>query len=366
MPLSRFKPDDYPQLLAEKTQRLTALLAPFYHKPLTVYASPPQGFRMRAEFRFWHEGDGGDYVMFRQSEPDKPVVIRDFPIAHQRINSLMQSLRQAILANDILKRKLFQVEFLATLKGDCLVTLIYHRPLDAQWQARAEQLQDELGCSIIGRSRKQKLMLSRDYVNETLTVNGRLLHYRQVEGSFTQPNACINQDMLAWAQSVTPQQPDQDMLELYCGNGNFTVALAPAFRKVLATEISKSAVKAADHNFAGNGIENVNILRMSSEELTSALQGERVFRRLEAQDIRLDDYRFSTVLVDPPRAGLDPATLSLVADFERIVYISCNPETLTANLSTLCKSHDIARAALFDQFPYTDHIETGVLLVKKR
>ena len=60
-----------------------------------------------------------------------------------------------------------------------------------------------------------------------------------------------------------------------------------------------------------------------------------------------------TVFVDPPRAGLDPATLSMVQRFDRIVYISCNPQTLVDNLQVLIRNYQITALAAFDQFPYT-------------
>jgi tRNA (uracil-5-)-methyltransferase len=74
----------------------------------------------------------------------------------------------------------------------------------------------------------------------------------------------------------------------------------------------------------------------------------------------------NTVLVDPPRAGLDSATVQLVSRFNDIIYISCNPQTLAENLQQLCKTHDIVRLAVFDQFPYTHHIESGVWLQKRQ
>ncbi|MGB2280530.1 MAG: tRNA (uridine(54)-C5)-methyltransferase TrmA, partial [Pseudomonadales bacterium] len=93
-----------------------------------------------------------------------------------------------------------------------------------------------------------------------------------------------------------------------------------------------------------------------------ALNRERAFRRL--QHIDLDDYQFGTVLVDPPRAGLDDNTLKLVQQFKRIIYISCNPVTLMANLQQLQETHQLQAKAMFDQFPYTDHVETGVVLTR--
>jgi tRNA (uracil-5-)-methyltransferase len=67
---------------------------------------------------------------------------------------------------------------------------------------------------------------------------------------------------------------------------------------------------------------------LSAEELTQALNEVRPFRRLEGIDLK--SYEFGTVFVDPPRAGMDPDTCELTRRFERILYISCNPETLAA------------------------------------
>jgi tRNA (uracil-5-)-methyltransferase len=79
----------------------------------------------------------------------------------------------------------------------------------------------------------------------------------------------------------------------------------------------------------------------------------------------LTHYQFGTLLVDPPRAGLDVATLRLASTFNRVLYISCNPETLSDNLATLSATHSIESLAFFDQFPYTHHLESGVVLSKK-
>ena len=111
-------------------------------------------------------------------------------------------------------------------------------------------------------------------------------------------------------------------------------------------------------------ISNIEFARLSSEEFTQALEGTREFRRLA--DIDLASYNFSTVFVDPPRAGLDEGTCKLIERFERIVYISCNPDTLARDLSTLCQTHTLTALALFDQFPYTHHRECGVVLERKR
>lgn len=72
-----------------------------------------------------------------------------------------------------------------------------------------------------------------------------------------------------------------DLLELYCGNGNFSLALAQNFERVLATELAKPSVEAAQFNIAANQIGNVQIIRMSAEEFTQAMEGKREFNRLK-------------------------------------------------------------------------------------
>lgn len=127
--------------------------------------------------------------------------------------------------------------------------------------------------------RGQKLCLDADEVEEELELDGRRLRYVQVEASFSQPNAAIAAQMLGWAHGVAAGSEGRDLLELYCGNGNFTAALAPRFRKVVATELSKASVAAARRNFALNGVDNVFVARMRSEEFTEAWHsGKRMER----------------------------------------------------------------------------------------
>jgi len=80
------------------------------------------------------------------------------------------------------------------------------------------------------------------------------------------------------------------------------------------------------------------------------------------RDIDLESYDFSHVFVDPPRAGIDEKSLEFISQFETIIYISCNPDTLKRDIEILKDSFELKEFAIFDQFPYTDHIESGVIL----
>lgn len=362
MAINSVYPEQYQAQLADKVQRINDQFSKFSPPELEVFESPVSHFRMRAEFKIWHDHGRADYAMFQPGEYKKPFIINDFPVGSLLINRLMPLLLNAINADELLSKRLFQVEFLTTLSEQAVITLIYHRPLNGDWVAKAKVLAEDLGVHIIGRSRKQKTVIGQDYVIETLEVNGASYKYQQVETGFTQPNAKVCESMLGWAVKGAATLSG-DLLELYCGNGNFTIPLSRAFDKVLATEISKTSVNSAQFNLEANGIDNVAIARMASEEFSQAMDKEREFRRLK--DIDLDSYNFSTVFVDPPRAGLDEHTTSIVKGFENIMYVSCNPDTLSRDLESITETHTIEKFALFDQFPYTHHVECGVLLSQK-
>lgn len=362
---SHIHPDNYSEQLNQKQLAIADLFDGFNLPNCDVFTSPTLNYRQRAEFRVWHEGDDLYYIMFNSKTKEK-YRVDDFPVASILINKVMKALLAAIRNHKELRFKLFQVDFLSTLSGEVLISMLYHKPLEENWQEEAVKLKAQLSTiapiDIIGRAKKQKVIVDKDYVMESLNVGSKEYIYQQVENSFTQPNAKVNEQMLLWSQQAT-QNDSGDLIELYCGNGNFSIALAENFDRVLGTEISKTSVRSAQINIAKNNITNIDIIRMSSEEFSQAMNGERVFRRLEGFD--LTTYNYDTVLVDPPRAGLDKDSLNLISRFNKIIYISCNPETLKDNLEELVKTHKIDSFALFDQFPYTHHVETGVILTRK-
>ncbi len=360
--MTAIDPATYDQQLQEKVADLETRFQGLELPPLDTYASAPLNYRMRAEFKIWQQDGRADYAMYRQGEHRKAYIIESFPAGSSTIAALMPPLLEQTNQCDILRQRLFSVEFLTTLSGEAVITLLYHRPLDEVWEERAKALAAHMNTDIIGRSRKQKVVIGRDYVIEKLEVDGRTYAYQQKETGFTQPNARVNEKMLDWARQHSTNFGG-DLLELYCGNGNFTAVLAQNFQRVLATEIAKISVNSAIYNFEANKIDNIEIVRLSSEEITQALNEVRPFRRL--RDIDLKSYNFSTVFVDPPRAGLDDDTVELLRRFDNIIYISCNPETLHANLLALDSSHSIEHFAAFDQFPYTHHLEAGAVLKKR-
>ncbi|KAJ1461662.1 uracil-5--methyltransferase-domain-containing protein [Pelagophyceae sp. CCMP2097] len=347
----------------------------------TIFESPKSHFRQRSNFTVWHENEECYLVMF---DPDpntarQPLIVTDFPRACLKTNDLMKRLLVAVRRGGVLKKKLNEVRFHMTLRGDAMVMLAYNVPIGDEWKAAAELLQVELSTldqnvSVIGRSRKVKITVGTDFVTEKLHVAlagaSVELTYKQLEGEFSQPNGAVCEKMLAWAISATNggEMKERDLLELYCGNGNFTAALARNFRKTLATEVSKANTANARENLAANGLEApaVVVARLSDTEMAQAMAQARDFTRLKELNVNLADYDLATLFVDPPRAGLDDKTRTgLAPTFDSIVYVSCNPTTLARDLAHLHATHRVTDFALFDQFPYTPHLECAVVLTKR-
>ena len=361
---NQFQPELYEALLKAKIESTKALLTPFVINEPDIFRSPVQEFRYRAEFRIWHEGTDLFYAMFDPENPKQPLRVDDYPFGSDDIRRLMPALRTALLSSEILRHRLFQVELLNTTTGECLVTLIYHRKLDELWYEKARSLETALNIKVIGRSRKQRVVVTGDTVRERLTVQDKVYEYTYFEQGFTQPNPAINVAMLNWVSSQVGHS-GRDLLELYCGLGNFSIPLSRCFRRVLGTEVAKSSVKAAQANIAINHIDNLSIARLNASETAQAIRKERRFKRLDEISHEIDDYDFNTILVDPPRAGLDSDSTQLACSMDQIVYISCNPETLARDLDNLTKTHHVKKWAIFDQFPYTHHVECGVILNRR-
>ena len=356
----------YEEQLDFKIQREKERFSDFTNMEFDVIKSSEKAFRNRAEFRIWWEKDenGKAVYSYAMSNFEKNILeIDSCQIVSSHIQEIMPKLLLELNSNHELSHKLFAIEFLGSTTNDLLVTLIYHRKLEDTWNTLALQLESKLNIKIIGRSRKQKVILSDDTINETLNINNQDFKFQYQEGGFTQPNTNVNVKMIEWVLNNI-QTSNKDLCELYCGGGNFTIPLSTKFNKVLATEISKTSIKSAKKNCELNNVVNIEFIRMSAEEFTQGLQEVRTFERLK--DINLKDYNFDTIFMDPPRSGLDDTTRALAKDFENIIYISCNPETLHRDLNELTKTHEIIRFALFDQFAYTNHTESGVILKKIR
>ncbi len=166
---------------------------------------------------------------------------------------------------------------------------------------------------------------------------------------FTQVNAQMNQAMVHRAIEWLDPQPDDRVLDLFCGLGNFTLPLARRSSSVVGVEGDESMVVRGRENAELNGIDSVRFYGAN-------LQGDFTSESWAAEG-------FDRILIDPPRSGAQEVCEYLAAfGAHRIVYVSCNPATLARDAGVLVsKGYRLVKAGVMDMFPHTTHVESMAL-----
>ncbi|CAJ1388214.1 unnamed protein product [Effrenium voratum] len=344
---------DYPADLHRKAESVQQLLSERLRRDgtgdLQVVPSPELlHYRHRVRFEIRHTEN--ETVRFAVFDPEVSgwLFVDHYPIASLRINQLMADLRAALEDDQKLRWKAFQVELLSNTQGQGLALIMYHRRLDAEDQLLAARLGQRLEAAVVLRAKRQRLPKTGGFLLQENEVAGKLYTQQLLESSFFQANLRLNQLMQTWVVQQTVTQQATDLLEMYCGNGNFTLPAAANFRRVLATEIDTKSLAGAEACATQAGVANIFFKKCKAEEM----------------QLQLPDYDFSTLLVDPPRAGLSERAREMAENFPQLIYISCNPRTLARDLA-LMDNFRIEAACLFDQFPWTDHAEVALRLVNK-
>tara|TARA_B100000959_G_C14989439_1_gene627100 strand:- start:882 stop:1889 length:1008 start_codon:yes stop_codon:yes gene_type:complete len=314
-----------------------------------IHLSPATGYRARAEFGF----SKNSYTMI---EDDKKIYMEKSSIPHPSIQELMPNLLSKIYNSELMQKKLFQINFRTSGKK-VLATLIYHKPLQEDWILAAKDIEASIeNLSVIGRSKKQKVLIREENLEVICNYDNSSFKIIQNDLVFFQPNFYLYSLMISF---IAKQLEDpKDLLELYCGCGGFTLPLASKFKKIFATENNRHSIRLLKESIKLNNLSNIETARLSDNETASALANERLFRRLE--NIDMQSYEFSHILVDPPRAGLSVETINLSKQFKNMIYISCNPETFLRDIVKLDRK--IESIGIFDQFTNTQHLEVVALL----
>jgi len=186
------------------------------------------------------------------------------------------------------------------------------------------------------------------YIEDTLCG----LNFRLSPRSFYQVNHHQAQRLYEAAISQAEITKEDTVLDLYCGVGTITLAMAKAAGKVIGIEVIPQAVEDAKDNALRNGIENAEFFCGDAGQAALAL---------EEKGVKAD-----VVVVDPPRKGLNADTIEALARFapRRIVYVSCDPATLARDVALLkTRGYALKNALAADLFPRCSHVESVVMLV---
>ena len=168
---------------------------------------------------------------------------------------------------------------------------------------------------------------------------------------FYQVNPEMGEELVKAVVAAFRSAPTPEMLDLYCGVGVFGLCCADGAVKVTGVESGRQAIEFARRNAAAQGVPSA---RFYSERVGASLKRIRVGER-------------TTVVVDPPRGGMEPNVPQWLADSRapRILYVSCDPATLMRDLRTICGRYDVESVRWFNMFPRTARFETLVALRRK-
>ena len=204
--------------------------------------------------------------------------------------------------------------------------------------------------------------------DEFITVRGRDHIFDTLAGvtlkitapSFYQVNHDCAELLYAKARELASPQKTDVLLDLYCGAGSIGLSMAHSCKELIGIEIVPSAVECAKENAVANGIENASFY------VGDAAVSEQLLEN--AERIRGEKIKPDIVILDPPRQGSDERLLNFVASLspKRIVYISCNPQTLARDVAILSPlGYTINEVTPVDMFPGTGHVESVVCLTRQ-
>lgn len=315
-----------------------------------VIAGEPWGYRRRARLSLsWQPKAQRLEMGFRKAGDSDIVNVTQCPVLVPRLEALLTPLRDC-LAELSGARQLGHVELVDADNGPLMV-LRHTAPLNAADRAKLERFSHSHHLALY-------LAPQSDIVEQITgqtpcyASDGLPLHFSPRD--FIQVNDGVNQQMVARALEWLAVQPQDRILDLFCGMGNFTLPLAKRAAEVVGVEGVAELVAKGQENAQQNGLHNVTFFHENLEEdVTKQPWASRGFHK---------------VLLDPARAGAAGVMQHIIKlSPGRVVYVSCNPATLARDSEALLSAgYQIERLAMLDMFPHTGHLESMVLFVKHK
>jgi len=329
----------------QQSSKSTALARLMKHDVNEIIAGQPWGYRRRARLSLSYEPKTQKLAMgFRKAASNDIVDVKLCPVLVPHLEALLPHLRNCL--SDLQGvRALGHVELVLADNGPLMV-LRHTAPLSAQDREKLERFSHSHELTLFLAPQSEILeRVSGDapwYLSDglRLTFSPR---------DFIQVNDGVNQQMVAKAIEWLDVQPDDRVLDLFCGMGNFTLPLAQRAASVVGVEGVNALVEKGQQNARHNTLENVTFFHENLEEDVTQQPWAK--------------HGFDKILLDPARAGASGVMQHIIKLApKRVVYVSCNPATLARDSEALLSAgYQIQRLAMLDMFPHTGHLESMVL-----
>ena len=360
----------YDQQLKEKEKWVKELLKPYCGTEPIMSMEDPYHYRNKVHAVFGEDRKHNIISGIYEEGTHKIVPVDSCLIENQKADEIIVSIRKLLPSfkirpyNEDTGYGLLRHVLIRTghASGQIMVVLVLSSPvmpsknnfvkallkLHPEITTVVVNVNDRSTSMILGD--KEQVIYGKGYIEDTLC--GKV--FRISPKSFYQVNPMQTELLYGKAMEYVALTDKETVLDAYCGTGTIGIIASDKAGKVIGVELNEDAVKDAKDNAKRNNVKNIQFYQNDAG---------RFLVGMAEQGAKVD-----VVLMDPPRSGSDEAFLSAVVKMspKKVVYISCNPETLARDLKYLTRNgYQAKRAVACDMFPFTNCVETVCLLEKR-
>ena len=361
----------YVEQLKNKEKQLKELLAPFCKVEGVIPMEHPEHYRNKVHAVFgenrYHDAISGIY----EQKSHRIVPVDSCLIENANADEIIVSIRGLLKSfhirpyNEDTGYGLLRHVLIRTghVTGQIMVVLVLASPIlpsKNNFVKALLKLHPEITTVVINVNNrntsmvlgdKEHVIYGKGYIEDELCGK----RFRISPRSFYQVNPVQTEILYGKALEYAGLTGKETVVDAYCGTGTIGMIASDKAAKVIGVELNADAVRDARNNAKANQIRNIQFYQNDAGKflVEMASQGAKV----------------DVVLMDPPRSGSTEEFMSSVVRIgpERIVYVSCNPETLVRDLKYFKKKgYRVAKGVGVDMFPFTEHVETVVLLSHKK
>ncbi|MDE7269114.1 MAG: 23S rRNA (uracil(1939)-C(5))-methyltransferase RlmD [Acetatifactor sp.] len=373
----------YEEQLREKEKRFAKLMAPFCKPEPMIGMEQPAHYRNKVHAVFGEDRRHRVISGIYEAASHRIVSVDSCYIENEKADAIIVTIRKLLPSfkirpyNEDTGYGLFRHVLIRTAHAteQIMVVLVLASPILPSKNNFVKALRKEhpeittIVVNVNGRGtsmvlgEREQVIYGKGYIEDVLC--GKT--FRISPKSFYQVNPVQTEKLYGKALEYAQLTGGETVLDAYCGTGTMGIIAAGRVGNVIGVELNADAVRDARINAKRNGVENIQFYLNDAgkflTDMAAQAQGEEGRNAGRQKGQRMVDV----LLMDPPRAGSDEAFLSSVVRLgpSKVVYVSCNPETLIRDLKYLKRyGYQVKRAVGVDMFPFTEATEAVCLLEK--
>ncbi|MBI5748037.1 MAG: 23S rRNA (uracil(1939)-C(5))-methyltransferase RlmD [Nitrospinae bacterium] len=349
---------DYPFQLQSKKEILsetfkrTLKMDDIAIQPL-IPSSSPLNYRQRVQFKVKNE-NGNYQIGYYKRETHQLVDVDECLLLRPLLNKALKKIKELLNSAEISQLKnLKELHMHCSSDERAMVFILYADEINKDelnnlFKRIKEAVSEASGIIFIDKYKK-RVAANNPFIEEELQG----VSFRISADSFSQIDWEQNKSLVKLALNYIGDERYKNGLDLFCGIGNFTLFISKNADNVIGIDSGKIAIDDAEYNSKKNLIPNISFMYNDVKYRMASLLAK--------------GKKFDLVLIDPPRNGVGKDSVNLIVRFQpsKIIYISCNPVTLSRDIAHFkAKGYELKRLQAVDMFPQTYHIEIVAELAK--